>query len=129
MANENKEPGMMVMHRPGGTVNDINIVLQWDTLLPLRLNNLSTRVWREPKDGDRADSTRWVIIKEVGTVLPDDSPELDFPTTTLSTVSAEMQEEKGDPFEHIDIISLGDSDGGGSDSGNSDIGGNGNLVD
>lgn len=103
---QNKEPGMMVMHRPGGTVNDLNIVLQWDTLLPLRLNNASTTVWREPKDGDRADSKRWVKIKDTGAVLPDDSPELDFPTVTLSVIEAQMTEEKDDPFEHIDIISL-----------------------
>jgi hypothetical protein len=106
----NKEPGMMVMHRPGGTVNDINIVLQWDTKLPMRLNNLGTRVWREPKDGDRADASRWVIIKEVGVLLPDDSPELDFPTTTLASIAAELGEQTGDPFEHADIISLDEPD-------------------
>lgn len=101
----NKEAGMMVMHRPGGTVNDLNIVLQWDTLLPMRLNNTHTCVWREPKDGDRANVKRWTLIKNVGVVLPDDSEQLDFPTVTLSVVEAQMTEEKGDPFEHIDIIS------------------------
>lgn len=102
----NSTPGMMIMHRPGGNVNDINIVLQWDTKLPMRLNNRSTRVWREPQDGNRADHTRWVMIKEVGVVLPDDSPELDFPTTTLATIAALAEEQTGDPFEHVDIISV-----------------------
>lgn len=120
-----KEPGMMVMHRPGGNVNDINIVLQHDTLLPLRLNNTHTLVYREPADGDRADRNRWTLVKNIGAVLPDDSPELDFPTTTLSTISAEMEEEKGDPFEHIDIISLDERSDDGSGSGNS---GGGSVV-
>lgn len=101
-----KEPGMMMMHRPGGTVNDLNIVLQHDTLLPQRLNNRNTCVWREPQDGDRADVKRWILIKAVGFVLPDDSPELDFPTTTLATISQELMEQTGDPFEHADIISV-----------------------
>lgn len=112
----------MVMHRPGGNVNDINIVLQHDTLLPMRLNNTHTLVYREPADGDRADRSRWTLVKDVGAVLPDDSPELDFPTTTLSTVEAEMVEEKGDPFEHIDIISVSERLDDGTDSGNSDSG-------
>lgn len=119
---QNKEPGMMVMHRPGGNVNDINIVLQHDTLLPMRLNNTHTLVYREPADGDRADRSRWTLVKDVGAVLPDDSPELDFPTTTLSTVEAEMVDEKGDPFEHIDIISVSERLDDGTDSGNSDSG-------
>lgn len=94
------------MHRLGGTVNDLNIVLQWDTKLPMRLNNHNTCVWREPKDGDRADVKRWVLIKNIGVVLPDDSDELDFPTTTLATITAELGEQTGDPFEHVDIISV-----------------------
>ena len=107
---EGSMSGMMTMPRPGGTINDLNVVLQHDTKLPLRLNNRSTCVWREPKDGDRADHTRWVKIKDVGIVLPDDSPELDFPTTTLATIAALAEEQTGDPFEHADIISLDESD-------------------
>lgn len=99
-----------MMVRPGGTVNDWNIVLQWDTLIPMRLNNTRTKIWREPKDGDRADASRWVLIKDVGATLPDDSEELDFPTVTLAVIEAQMTEEKGDPFEHIDIITMDEPD-------------------
>lgn len=94
------------MPRPGGTINDLNVVMQHDALLPLRLNNPRTQVWREPVDGDRADRKRWTLVKDIDIVLSDDDPRLDFPTVTLQSIEVELGGQKVSDFDHADIIQV-----------------------
>ena len=101
---------MIVAWEPGGTVAHARVVLKPDETLPARFNVKEATVYREDGEGG------WVTIKTRGSVLPKDSELLtkpEFPEVSLELTEA-LKNDK--PFEHPDIITIGDDNGREQDS-------------
>jgi hypothetical protein len=97
---------MIVAFQPGGTINDVRIVLKFKEKLPRKYNHERAEVYTETEN----NASQWVLVKPLLEVLTPDSPLLAgafelAPTDILDlTIPAETA-----TFDHVDIIRLGDS--------------------
>ena len=97
---------MILAFQPGGSINDVRIVLKFEEKLPVKYNQERAEIYMESED----DPQQWVLIKPLKEVLAGDSPLLAdselAPTDVLDlTVPAEAA-----TFDHVDIIRFGDTD-------------------
>ena len=97
---------MIVAFQPGGSINDVRIVLKFEEKLPRKFNHERSEVYME-SDGN---SAQWVLVKPLLEVLVEDSPLLAdgelAPTDILDlTIPAETA-----TFDHVDIIRFGDDE-------------------
>jgi len=97
---------MILAFQPGGSVNDVRIVLKQGEFLPRKYNTPQAEIYMENEDNPR----QWLLIKPLKEILESDSPLLSeaelAPTDILDlTMPAEPA-----TFEHVDIIRLGDDD-------------------
>jgi hypothetical protein len=102
---------MIVAYQPGGSIRDVRVVLRWDEKLMNKYNTLEAEVYRESENNPAV----WLLVKPKREVLPHDSPLLAQPELP----EVELAPEEGNPYEHVDIIKIGEDSGGdiGPDSG------------
>jgi len=107
---------MILAFQPGGSINDVRIVLKFDEKLPLKFNHEMAEVYMESEDNPAC----WVLVKPLREVLVEDSPLLMAgelaPTDILDlTVPPESA-----TFDHVDIIRFGEEEGESDGSNQSD---------
>ena len=91
---------MILAFQPGGSVDDVRIVLKWDEKLPRKYNHVQAEVFMESED----NPSQWVLIKPLRELLVEDSPLLaDSEFVPVNILNFTTPEECA-TFEHIDII-------------------------
>jgi len=99
---------MIVAFQPGGSIKTTRVVLQPNETLPNRHNVPEAVVYRE-----HPETYEWILMKPLGSVLPEDSPLLSQPGLPEFDISHLTTDPNCDTtYEHADIIAIDEPDDG-----------------
>lgn len=94
---------MIVAFKPGGTINDVRVVLRFAEKLPRRFNTERAEIYMEQES---SPALPWITIKAQGAILPENSPHLSEPELAPVNILDLTTPTEQESFGHVDIIEI-----------------------